>query len=185
MLTLMHYRPLSSGVGRREACRRGKTQSVCSLRALSLSLYWLAWSLCISAGRLSCYAIECISSALAQRPPNQALQQTSRRRALGNPIAQRSAEGGPIDVWEPNSWHHMVVTWDDKRVKLYLDGKEQTRPDEGKQAGDALIALPAGPQTRINLGWRFGNWYCDCAIDQLIVYGKALTPDEVARKARK
>ena len=92
-----------------------------------------------------------------------------------------SAEGG-ITHWEPNEWHHVVVTWDEERVKLYLDGEEQTREDEGKYAGDAVIRLPAGDQTRINLGWRFGNWYCDCDVDELTIYSKALTAEEVAAK---
>ncbi|GAF93536.1 unnamed protein product [marine sediment metagenome] len=91
-----------------------------------------------------------------------------------------SAEGA-IDVWEPNTWHHVVVTWDPKRVTLYLDGKEQTRPNKGEQAGD-VVNLPAGGQTKINLGWRFGNWYCDCAIDELTVHGRALTAEEVAKR---
>jgi len=88
---------------------------------------------------------------------------------------------GDIMAWQPNEWHHVVVTWDHKRVKLYLDGKEQTRPNEGKQAGD-VANLPASGQTRINLGWRFGNWYCDCAIDELTVHGRALTGAEVAER---
>lgn len=89
---------------------------------------------------------------------------------------------GEIARCEPGEWHHVVVTWDDKRVKLYLDGKEQTRSEEGKHAGDTVIALPTGQQTKINLGWRFGNWSCDSAIDDLTVYGRTLTAEEVARK---
>ena len=69
------------------------------------------------------------------------------------------------------------MTWDEQRVKLYLDGAEQTRDKEGEYAGDGVIDLPAGPQTRINLGWRFGNWYCPCAIDDMVVYGKALSAE--------
>jgi len=89
---------------------------------------------------------------------------------------------GAIEHWGPGEWHHIVVTWDDKRVKLYLDGEEQTRPDEGKNLGDTVINLPAGQQTKINLGWRFGNWYCDCAIDDLTIYSRTLTAEEVAGK---
>ncbi len=89
-----------------------------------------------------------------------------------------TAEGG-ITKWEPNEWHHVVVTWDEDRVKLYLDGVEQTRDKEGEYAGDGVIALPSGAQTRINLGWRFGNWYCPCAIDELVVYGRALSAERV------
>jgi len=92
-----------------------------------------------------------------------------------------SAEGA-VTHWEPNQWHHVVVTWDQQRVRLYLDGTEQVRPDEGKRAGDAVVALPSGPQTRINLGWRFGNWHCDCDIDNVLVYGRALSSQEAAAR---
>jgi hypothetical protein len=91
---------------------------------------------------------------------------------------------GDITAWEPNQWHHLVVTWDDQCVRLYLNGEEQTREEEGKYPGDSVGHLPASPQTRINLGWRFGNWYCDCAIDELTVYGKALTKKEIAERYR-
>jgi hypothetical protein len=90
-----------------------------------------------------------------------------------------SAEG-LVSHWEPGEWHHVVVTWDEKRVRLYLDGEEQIREEEGRYAGDGVTSFPAGRQTRINLGWRFGNWYCDCAIDDLTIYSRALTAREVA-----
>ncbi len=90
-----------------------------------------------------------------------------------------SAEG-EITQWNPGEWHHVVVTWDNEKVKLYLDGEEQIRPDEGKYAGDDVVAFPSGKQTRVNLGWRFGNWYCDCAIDSITIYSKALSPSEIS-----
>lgn len=94
-----------------------------------------------------------------------------------------TAEGG-ITQWNPGEWHHVAVTWDEKRVRLYLDGEEQIRPDEGKYPWDGVKLLPAGRQTRINLGWRFGNWYCDSTIDELAVYGRALAPAEIAANYR-
>ena len=90
---------------------------------------------------------------------------------------------GDITAWEPNEWHHVVVTWDKLRVKLYLDGKEQTRGGEGATAWDGVAHFPAGQQTKINLGWRFGNWFCPCDIDSLTVYGRALTATEIAVRA--
>jgi hypothetical protein len=87
-----------------------------------------------------------------------------------------------ISSWNPTDWHHAVITWDRKRITLYLDGVEQVRQDEGKYQWDGVEALPAGEQTRINLGWRFGNWYCDSAIDEFTVYGRALSSGEVLAK---
>jgi hypothetical protein len=89
---------------------------------------------------------------------------------------------GEISHWEKDEWHHIIVTWDNERVRLYLDGNDQIRQDEGKYAGDGVIRLPSGQQTRINLGWRIGNWYCDCDIDDLVIYNRALNPDEITAK---
>ncbi|HEU0139072.1 MAG TPA: LamG-like jellyroll fold domain-containing protein [Bryobacteraceae bacterium] len=86
---------------------------------------------------------------------------------------------GEITQWNPGEWHHLAVTWDATRIRLYLDGKEQIRPDEGKYLWDGVALLPAGGQTRINLGWRFGNWYCDSTIDELAIHGRAFRPDEI------
>lgn len=87
---------------------------------------------------------------------------------------------GKIGAWEPGQWHHVVVTWDGKRVTLYLDGKERTREKEGSCTWDGMAHWPAGEKSTINLGWRFGNWYCDCDIDSLTVYGRAMTAEEIA-----
>ncbi len=78
---------------------------------------------------------------------------------------------------------NIMVTWDRVRVRLYLDGKEQTRSGEGTKAWDSVAHFPAGQQTRINLGWRFGNWFCPCDIDSLTVYGRALNAKEIAARA--
>ena len=86
---------------------------------------------------------------------------------------------GDITAWEAGQWHHVVVTWSATRVRLYLDGIEQIRDDEGSRFGDQVVFLPAGEQSRINLGWRFGNWYCDSTIDDFTVYGRALSAEEV------
>lgn len=95
-----------------------------------------------------------------------------------------SAEGD-ISGWEPGDWHHVAITWDEERVRLYLDGVEQTRSDEGARPGDGVADLPAGEQTKLNLGWRFGNWYCDCTIDELTIFGRTLSPDEIAERSKR
>jgi len=43
------------------------------------------------------------------------------------------------------------------------------------------VAQGAALPGKINLGWRFGNGYCDCAIGDLTVHGQALTAAEVAQ----
>lgn len=89
-----------------------------------------------------------------------------------------------VSGWNPGEWHHVAVAWDDRRVRLYLDGKEQVRPDEGKRLWDSVAGLPAGSQHRIFLGWSPGNWYGDSAIDELTILGKELSPAEIAARFR-
>ena len=92
---------------------------------------------------------------------------------------------GDIAGWDAGEWHHVVVTWDADRVLLYLDAIEQTRDDEGSRFGDGVIALPTGEQTWINLGWRFGNWYCNAAIvcgrDRRALLGRVILSRSVPR----
>lgn len=96
-------------------------------------------------------------------------------------ILNGTAEG-ETTAWNPGEWHHVVVTWDQSRVRIYFDGAEQVRPDEGKWAWDGVNGFAGGPQTRINLGWRFGNWYCASTVDELTVFGRALSAAEVAAR---
>ena len=90
-------------------------------------------------------------------------------------------------VWKQKKWNHLVITWDKKRVRQYVNGKEESRgpmspASVGSKPGDEIIHLPTGQQTKINLGWRYGNWPGDCRIDEITIHGKALTLEDV--KAR-
>jgi hypothetical protein len=84
-----------------------------------------------------------------------------------------------VKAWNPGEWHHVAISWNDRRVRLYLDGVEQVRPGEGKTLWDSVDGLPTGTQSRMHLGWRFGNWYGDSTIDELTVYGREFTAGEI------
>jgi hypothetical protein len=102
------------------------------------------------------------------------------RVRMKDPVGHQGGTAeGDVAAWEPGQWHHAAITGDEKRVILYFDGKEQMRENEGKYPGDSPVFLPSGNQTWINLGWRFGNWYGDCSIDELRIYGRALTDREI------
>ncbi len=87
-----------------------------------------------------------------------------------------------VTAWNPGEWHHVALVWNHECIRLYLDGKLQVRPDEGKVLWDNVNGLTTGPQTRINLGWRFGNWLGDSTIDELTVFGRELAADEIAKR---
>ena len=60
---------------------------------------------------------------------------------------------GEITKWEPNEWRHVVVTWDDDRVKLYLDDRRRVtvvkgQPTEAKTTSE-FRAKWSRPWTRL------------------------------------
>jgi hypothetical protein len=93
---------------------------------------------------------------------------------------------GDVSAWKPGEWHHVAIRWDQRRVRLFFDGREQTRPDEGQRLWDCVQGLPAGPQRSLHLGWRLGNWYADATIDDLVIrrYGSAATTRPISSGER-
>lgn len=77
----------------------------------------------------------------------------------------------PIHRWKPETWHHIVATWDGQAgMRLFVDGE---------RAGelDATWVLP--PSETLYIGAdRFGGNRADGLFDELRLYDRALTPTE-------
>jgi hypothetical protein len=94
-----------------------------------------------------------------------------------------SADPGP-GVWD-DRWHHVAATYDNARrmAKLFLDGAEV---GSGSHASaDIVYGLPTTDDLYIGA---YGNKACPQAfvgdLDEITVWNRALSPDEVALEAR-
>ncbi|KPJ70906.1 MAG: hypothetical protein AMS14_09850, partial [Planctomycetes bacterium DG_20] len=77
------------------------------------------------------------------------------------------------------TWHHVVLVRDGRRAAVYLDG----RP-EPEMAGEVAVSLPAGCRD-VFVGGRCDNFAnFEGKIDEVAVYGRALSPSEVEQHYR-
>jgi len=79
---------------------------------------------------------------------------------------------GPIGSWKPQTWHHVVVTLDNRRgMELYLDGE---------RAASRAMRWVLPPSGRLYLGAnQLGSQRAEGLFDELRIYDRALTPTEV------
>ncbi len=69
-------------------------------------------------------------------------------------------------------WHHAVWTWDGTTNRLYVNGVEDA---------NSLTALQTAAITDINFGrWTGGSEYYPGTLDDMRIYDRALSPEEVA-----
>jgi hypothetical protein len=108
--------------------------------------------------------------------------------SLGNPAAQSGLEHGVKayktgvldydNMWlvtanspRAKQWHHFAYVFDGSQNRLYIDGN---------QAGSSTIAPEASPTTVFEIGrWFNGSEYFKGSIDELRVYNRALSQDEI------
>ena len=82
-----------------------------------------------------------------------------------------SPDGGP-GVWD-NAWHHLVGTYDGKRVRLYVDGDEI---GSGFQDSIPPIMYNGG---NLHIGhFRFSAFY-EGLLDEIRIYNKVLSAVEI------
>lgn len=83
----------------------------------------------------------------------------------------------PLD----KSFHHLVGTFDaTKGYVMYLDGQQNDGPNSGGAKGN--IDLDKGKEgIVIGHNYGFDNRWWDGIIDEVVVYNRALTADEVAQ----
>ncbi|MBN1569652.1 MAG: fibronectin type III domain-containing protein [Acidobacteria bacterium] len=71
-----------------------------------------------------------------------------------------------------NKWHHFAYVFDGSENQLYIDGEP---------AGRSTIALPEAPVTSFEIGrWIDGSEYFEGSIDDVRIYSRALTQDELS-----
>lgn len=81
----------------------------------------------------------------------------------------------PIEAWQEGEWHHLALTWDAARYRLFIDGEP---------AGEAgAIELPATGRWEIAVGTSYRGWAYlgqeKTAIDEFTVWSRPLSPQEV------
>lgn len=81
---------------------------------------------------------------------------------------------GAITHWKKGEWHHVAVTWSDGKGTLYLDGKA-VRTKEIARMPEKYDRFGAGGLYPTS--WRNPG---HSEIDELKVYKRALTADEIA-----
>ena len=74
--------------------------------------------------------------------------------------------------WKPGTWYFIVGTYDGSTIALYVDGE----PIDSKPATGAMKDY--GKTVRVG---RFSglNYYLPGTIDEVRIYDRALTPDEI------
>lgn len=82
--------------------------------------------------------------------------------------------------WKEGQWLHLAVTWKDRKVTLYVDGK---------RVGETLVPADKyfrGLPGRFSLG-QSANWaptqkHASTAFDEFVIFSRALGPEEIVRE---
>lgn len=73
-----------------------------------------------------------------------------------------------------SNWHHIVCTWDGSAFRIYLDGVFREQSPQ--------TVTPAGNTDRLQIGsWGPGADFLNGVIDDLRIYNRAITADEIKR----
>ncbi len=77
-----------------------------------------------------------------------------------------------------NRWQHLVATWDGKRKKIWLDGKQATSSAASKKfpAGKGILRLAAGSADGITADFFDGD------LAMPVIYNRPLHADEIAER---
>ena len=89
---------------------------------------------------------------------------------------QSTAITSASNSYNDGNWHHVVGTIDSNRVmKLYIDGNvESSTPTANSSASSPLYTLEIGRRASLN------SQYFNGSIDQVRIYDKSLSSDEVS-----
>jgi len=79
---------------------------------------------------------------------------------------------------KPGRWTHVAAVFDNGKMRLYINGELD---GEGRATGPTIAPAPTTP---VQLGWAAagsGKHYFKGAVDDFVLYNRALTAKEVAR----
>jgi hypothetical protein len=104
------------------------------------------------------------------------LATTGRLVAMVETVAGWRLVAADTCSWTEGVWHHVAVTLDGTAMRMYVDG---SIVDE--VAGGAKLTSGDGYFVKLGQMHYLDQYYLDGAIDELAVYNRALTADEVDR----
>ncbi|MBE6366042.1 MAG: hypothetical protein E7053_09925 [Lentisphaerae bacterium] len=73
-------------------------------------------------------------------------------------------------VWQKNQWHHIVATWGDGKITLYIDGEYAASKD---------ITAYTGVYNMLSLGQQWDANPGSTLLDEVRIFRRVLTEDEV------
>ena len=78
----------------------------------------------------------------------------------------------PTNVTD-GAWHHVAATYQRPNFKLYIDGEldAETAPDADPESNDAPLYIG---------GCDIGNYWMTGVIDEVVLYDRALSPEELS-----
>lgn len=75
-----------------------------------------------------------------------------------------------------DTWHHIILTWKNNEVSMYVDGIMQTSQDTSSS-----ISLVSGSNLRIGSYAPLGGYVYKGILDDVRIYNRALSADEIMR----
>jgi PKD repeat protein len=75
-------------------------------------------------------------------------------------------------------WHHVAYTFDGSTVTLYVDGQV-----DGVNSNASAINTGVAGETEVEIGSQLGNNIYSGAMDNVLIYNRALSPEEIAALA--
>ncbi|WFB36975.1 LamG domain-containing protein [Kiritimatiellota bacterium B12222] len=81
----------------------------------------------------------------------------------------------PVPAQE-NVWYHLVATFKDGEVHVYLNGEEGSYTNDGQ--GDPMLIMPTGDVKFLQIGSDYNHSF-EGILDEFRVYNRALSPEDV------
>jgi trimeric autotransporter adhesin len=98
------------------------------------------------------------------------LENWSIYAGISDGVSGDAAVTGPR--MNPDEWHHYVMQWDGDVLRLYIDGE---------LVGEQQIWSTARLSNSLWWGAGFNGWGANAAIDEIGLWNRALTPEEVRK----